>query len=268
MDIDTLLEGLRGQLIAILPNLLLVALILGVTSLIARRASGVITALARRVLAPPELVTVVAAAVRGGVMLVGLYLALNQLGWSGAALSLLGSLGIAGVVAGLALQDVAKQFVAGALLLTTRPFRIGDRVRVRAFEGVVLEMQLYATRLRTTVGEEVIMPNSDIISAPIVNLSRSDVRLRGVMLRVPREADVAAVRAAVERVLRAAPGVAAEPPPTVIETGFDSEKTRLAARFWVASARHAETTTAGVLGALRATLEQEGVQIEAEVEGG
>jgi small-conductance mechanosensitive channel len=268
MDINTLLAGWRDQLIRIFPNLLLVALILGVTSIMARWVTAVIAGLARRALVPPELVTIVAAAVRIGVVLVGLFLALNQLGWSAAALSLLGSLGIAGVVAGLALQDVAKQFVAGALLLTTRPFRIGDRVRVRAFEGVVQEMQLYATRIRTTVGEEVILPNTDIITAPIVNLSRSDARLRSVTLRVPRGADSAAVQAAVERALRETPGVAPEPPPAVVETGFDSEKTRLVARFWVESARHTDAAIAGVLGALRATLEREGVQVEGEVESG
>lgn len=266
MDITTILAGWRDHLIGLVPNLLFVALILVLTSLVSRRTTALVTKITRRTPAPPELVTIVSAVVRVGIVLVGVFLALNQLGWSAAAMSLLGSLGIAGVVAGLALQDVAKQFIAGALLLTTRPFRVGEHVRIRAFEGVVLEMELYTTRLRTTIGEEVILPNTDVITAPIVNLSRSDSRLRSVTLKVPRGADLALVRETAARLLGATPGVSQEPSPSVVEIGFDKEVTRVTARFWVDSPGRTEHIAAEVLVALRDALDHAGVTVEGEID--
>jgi len=70
---------------------------------------------------------------------------------------------------GFGLQNIVNNFVSGLILLIEKPIRPGDRIMVKGIEGYVEEISIRSTRLVSFLREEIIFPNSDIISNPITN---------------------------------------------------------------------------------------------------
>lgn len=73
--------------------------------------------------------------------------------------TLIASLGIVGVVAGLAVQDTLKDFVAGISIILENQYRIGDTITVKGFRGEVIDLGVKSTRVKAYNGEVMIIPN-------------------------------------------------------------------------------------------------------------
>lgn len=147
--------------------------------------------------------------------------------------SFIASLGIAGLIIAFALQDITKNFAAGVLLLILRPFRLDDWIKVKEFEGVVTDISLRATTLRTSDGEEVLVPNADVYSSPITNLTRYPSRRFHVALTVPAAAPIEQIRQQLEQALRDVAGLDAEPQPTVVVTAVTADSATYDASYWL-----------------------------------
>src|SRR5579859_5636717 len=79
-------------------------------------------------------------------------------------------LGIGGVAIGFAFQNILQNFLAGLLPLWSQPFRVGDEIKIDAYEGTVEEIQTRATIVKTYDGRQVVISNSDLFThAVIVN---------------------------------------------------------------------------------------------------
>lgn len=104
---------------------------------------------------------------------------------------LLASTAILGVIIGLASQQTLGNFIAGLLIATTQPVRIGDRVSYAGETGVVEEIGLTYTFIRTADRRRLVVPNSKLASDPIVNASiRSRETFAEVSVPVPLVADL------------------------------------------------------------------------------
>ena len=104
---------------------------------------------------------------------------------------LLASTAILGVIIGLASQQTLGNFIAGLLIATTQPVRIGDRVSYAGETGVVEEIGLTYTFIRTVDRRRLVVPNSKLASDPIVNASiRSSETFAEVSVPVPLVADL------------------------------------------------------------------------------
>src|SRR5256712_4951710 len=137
---------------------------------------------------------------------------------------ILTSFSVVGIVIGLSLQDILKNFFAGIWVLVERPFRIGDTIEVSGHTGVVEEIAFRTTQLRTMDGREVIVPNGSFMTESVVNLTRFPTRRAAAWLVVPAEVSLSVddVRGA----LAGAEGVSKEPPPTVELRGVAHTKAR------------------------------------------
>src|SRR5881396_3512592 len=100
---------------------------------------------------------------------------------------ILTSFSVVGIVIGLSLQDILKNFFAGIWVLVERPFRIGDTIEVSGHTGVVEEIAFRTTQLRTMDGREVIVPNGSFMTESVVNLTRFPTRRAAAWLVVPAE---------------------------------------------------------------------------------
>lgn len=87
----------------------------------------------------------------------------SNFGW------ILASFSVIGVVLGLSLQDILKNFFAGLWVLVERPFLIGDVIEVSGETGVVENIAFRTTLLRTDAGDQVIVPNGIFMTASVVN---------------------------------------------------------------------------------------------------
>lgn len=125
---------------------------------------------------------------------------LNQLdvNWTG-ILALLSAFTVA---IGLSLQDVLKSFFSGILMLLERPFSVGDRVKVRDFEGEIQGIDIRTTLIRNRDGALIYVPNSIMFGEVLTN--RSHFRTRRLDLTV-KDSDrtVAEVEEIVQRTLTA-----------------------------------------------------------------
>lgn len=81
--------------------------------------------------------------------------------------------GVFGLAASLAAQDILKNFFSGLYLLVERPFYIGDRVSVDKWAGTIEDVGFRTTRIRTEDNEVVYVPNATIFSSALVNQSQS-----------------------------------------------------------------------------------------------
>ena len=215
-----------------LPSLLIIALILVATRVVARRTQGLVQKLVGRTQAPPGVIDLLGRLARFGIVALGLLLVLDRLGWSQAALSFLAGLGIVGIAIGFALQDIVKQFAAGVLLLMLRPFGIGDHVKIGVFEGQVMQVQLRATVLKTVHGDEVLIPNADVYTTAITNTSRYQQRRHDIPLILMPTTDLAQTRAALILAVGKVRGVLDTPAPAIVATGIDGQAQKLEVRFW------------------------------------
>jgi small-conductance mechanosensitive channel len=255
----TILNEWTQNTLSFLPSLLVIALILVVTRVIARRTQGLVHKLAGRTQAPPGVVELLGRLARFGIVALGLLLVLDRLGWSQAALSFLAGLGIVGIAIGFALQDIVKQFAAGVLLLMLRPFNIGDRVQIGAFEGQVMQVQLRATVLKTSNGDEVLIPNADVYTTAITNSSRYQLRRHDIALTLPPTADLREARATIIQAIGEVRGVSDNPVPTIVATGIEAQALKLEARFWVDErAGDADMVTTAVIATIQGALAKPG----------
>ncbi len=90
--------------------------------------------------------------------------------------SFIAILGAAGLAVGLALQGSLVNFAAGILMLIFKPFKVGDYIEGAGVAGVVEEIQIFTTQLKTPDNKTVIIPNSKITADNITNISAKPVR--------------------------------------------------------------------------------------------
>jgi small conductance mechanosensitive channel len=175
-------------------RLIIVGVVLLVTTVVARLIDRRI---ARRDL-PPEAITryrVLRRSVTTAIFFVGLLSALLVVPQVRAvAGGLLASSAVVGIVVGFASQRTLGNFVAGLLIAFTQPLRLGDEVEVEGTRGVVEEIGLIYTFVRTDNDDRLVIPNETLASDTIRNSTiRSREKVAEVTVQVPLSSDLGAV---------------------------------------------------------------------------
>ena len=130
-----------------------------------------------------------------GLLILVIIAALGKLGIPTTSVTAL--IGGAGLAVALSLKDQLSNFAAGALNILFRPFKVGDFIQVNGFEGTVSEIKMVQTSLHTPDNEEVILPNSVVMSNSIVNRSSDPLCRAQVVVGVDYACDLKAAKAAV-----------------------------------------------------------------------
>jgi small-conductance mechanosensitive channel len=171
------------------------------------------------------------------VWILGLIVALQPLGINATTLAVFG--GAIGVGIGFGLQDIAKNFIAGLILLVERPIKVGDRVEIGSAVGDVAEIRARATLVRTNDDIYLIVPNARFITDTVTNWSYRTPRVRFhfpvsvAYASQPREVEQALLEAAAknEHVLK-------EPAPTVLFLAFGESSLDFELACWTAVMLH------------------------------
>lgn len=124
-------------------------------------------------------------------------------------------LGAAGIAIGLALKDSLSNIASGVMLVTLRPFRVGDAVIINGESGRVEEISIFQTRLRGSDHQTIVLPNSLVTTHSIINLTPDTMRRVELVVGIAYDADIDAARAAALAVMHADPRVLADPAPDV-----------------------------------------------------
>lgn len=147
--------------------------------------------------------------------------------------SLLAVLGAAGLAIGLALKDSLSNIASGVMLIVLRPFRAGDAVVLAGQEGIVEQVRIFQTVLRTYQNHDVILPNSQITAAPIVNYTARAQRRIDLPVGIGYDDDLGRAREVLLQLAAGNPKVRAEPAPDVLVSDLGESSVNLVLRAWV-----------------------------------
>ncbi|MEL0584486.1 MAG: mechanosensitive ion channel domain-containing protein [Candidatus Thiodiazotropha sp. (ex. Lucinoma kazani)] len=184
--------------------------------------------------------------------------ALEQLGVN--TTSALAILGAAGLAVGLALKDSLSSFAAGVMLIIFRPFKLGDFVEAGDATGVVEEIRIFHTMLKTGDNREITMPNAQIYSGTITNYSARKTRRIDLVIGIGYNDDIKTARDLIKQILEADTTVLKDPAPTIMLLELGESSVDFAVRPWVKSGDY-WTTRAALLEAIKVTFDKQGISI-------
>lgn len=158
---------------------------------------------------------------------------LGQLGVQTA--SFVAMIGAAGLAIGLALQGSLANFASGFLLIVLRPFKKGDYIEGAGTAGIIDEMQVFHTVLKTPDNKRVIIPNAKLTGDNIINFTAMETRRIDLKVGVSYGDNLAKVKEVLRRIMDADPRILREPKPEVMVAELADSSVNLIARVWVKS---------------------------------
>ena len=216
-----------------LPYLVAAVVAIVLTVVVARLVRSMVERALRRGRAERHVVVVVATLAYYAAFALGLLVSLSL---GGVNLGVLvGSLGLATVALGFALQDIVSNFTAGIVLLLEHPFTEGDHIAIAEAEGEVEEIRVRATRLRAPDGQLVLVPNKLLFTQVLTNSTATMRRRVEVLLEVPYGQDAARARELLLEVAAGLEGVSDDPEPRLLTQQLGQGARRLRLTFWVDS---------------------------------
>lgn len=251
------------EFLALLPNLALALVTLFVAYVISRYAARLAGAVVRRAGQNSTAALLMGRLATYVVMVVGFLVALSTVFPSFQAKDLIQLLGISGVAVGFAFKDIFQNFLAGIIILVSRPFRIGDTIMVKSYEGVVEDIQTRATMIRTADNQRVVIPNTVLFSEEVKVLTAYENRRAEVEMGIGYARDLEAARTVILGAVPSVEGVLESPAPDVLVVGFTDTRATLRIRVWTRSDANVPVVRDEVARTARRALLEAGIPLAA-----
>ena len=189
------------------------------------------------------------------IWLLGLMVAASAFGLEPSTLAT--GLGLTSLALGFALKDILSNFVSGLLILTLRPFQLGDQIIIGETEGSVERIELRATQIRTYDGRRVLVPNAETFTSRVTNNTAAPVRRGKVICMLNYGVYIPAVTMLMRDAAQQTPGVLATPEASVHLVELGESQLVFDVQFWCDSRRSDFVATASevrksLIAALRA----------------
>ena len=186
--------------------------------------------------ADPIIIGFVGSIVYIGMLAFVIVAALGQLGIQ--TTSFIAILGAAGLAIGLALQGSLANFAAGFLMIIFRPFKVGDFVEAAGVAGVVKDMQIFTTTMKTGDNKTIIIPNAKISGDNIINYSAEENRRVDMTVGVAYDADLSKVRDVLNDIISKDERILSDPPPLVVVGELADSSVNFIVRVWTKSGNY------------------------------
>jgi len=162
----------------------------------------------------------------------------------GNILTALATIGAAATLAiGFAMQDVIRNFVSGVFIFTDEPFRIGDWIEWGEYAGIVEDISLRVTRVRTFDNELLTVPNSALTDGVVKNpVAKGQLRLK-FLFGISYDDDIEKATGIIIEEAEAHPGILADPAPSVRLTELGDSSVGLQSRIWIDDPSHSDVVT-------------------------
>lgn len=141
----------------------------------------------------------------------------------------------------LALKDSLSSLANGIIIIFTKPFKKGDYVKIGDKDGLVQDIRLFNTKILTYSNEEIIIPNSDILTTDVVNYSTMPLRRIVFSLPVPYTADISEVKKVVLESIGSYKYVVQTPAPSVVLEDFGESTFKFSVRAWAPNENYWDT---------------------------
>ena len=144
-------------------------------------------------------------------------------------------IGAAGLAVGLALQNSLQNFAAGVMLVVFRPFKSGDFIEAGGVVGVVEQISIFSTVMKTGDNREITVPNGQIYSGAITNYSAKATRRIDLVFGIGYDDDMLEAKKVMESILDAHELVLSDPAPAVAVSELADSSVNFNVRPWVES---------------------------------
>lgn len=214
-------------------NIVMAILIYLIGRLIAKLIVNVVKKLLVKAKMDDILINFVCSIVSSILILFVIVAALDQLGVD--TTSFIALLGAAGLAVGLALQGSLQNFAAGVMLILFRPFKAGDFVEAGGTAGVVENISIFSTTLKTGDNREVIVPNGAIYGGTITNYSAKDTRRIDLVFGIGYDDDIRLAKEIIQQVVDSDERILKDPETLIAVSELADSSVNFVVRPWVAS---------------------------------
>ncbi|MFQ5644389.1 MAG: mechanosensitive ion channel family protein [Thiogranum sp.] len=149
--------------------------------------------------------------------------------------SLLAVFGAAGLAIGLALKDSLSNFSSGVMIILFRPFKVGDFIEAGGASGVVEEVRMFATIMRTGDNRQIIVPNGQIYGGTITNYSAKPTRRIDLVFGIGYGDDIAKAKKIIDDIMQQDERILSDPAPGIALGELADSSVNFNVRPWVRS---------------------------------
>ena len=227
------ISGWLDTLIVNVPNLILALVVGGIAFFASRYIRKVAGKAALKMTANRTIQNLAAnlASVLFGVVI--LFVILGIFNLNGTINKLLATAGVLGLAVGLALQDPMNNLFSGVFMSVRDLYRIGDLVETNGYFGKISNIDLRATKIKLPTGEEVVIPNKDVIQNPLKNYSSAGERRIDLPCGVSYGDDLDHVEKIAVEAIKNLDGIDLQKPVEVIYTSFGDSSINFNVRYWL-----------------------------------
>lgn len=250
--------NLVDMALPIVMNILYAIVVLVVGLLVIKWISNRVTAVVDKKKVDPTLKPYIKSAVSIGLKALLIVALITILGIP--TTSFVALFGAAGLTIGLAFQGTLTNFAGGILLLTTKPFKVGDYIEAAGYSGSVEATQILYTDLVTFDNKVVRIPNGSLSNESIVNYSEKETRRVDMKFSASYTEDSAKVIRILSEIVAAHPLVLAEPAPFVRMVEHANSAVIYAVRTWVKNADY-WTVNFDVVEQVKKRFDEENIEI-------
>ena len=163
---------------------------------------------------------------------------------------------------GFGLQSIVNNFVSGLILLIERPIKVGDWIAIKEGEGYVRSIAVRSTEIETFGRASLIVPNSELITQTVVNLTHRNLlgRLK-IAVRVSYQADPERALHVLQKVVETNTSILRHPPPVVVLDNFGDQALEFSVRVYLADINRSLAAQTELRIAIFKALHEEGIDM-------
>lgn len=202
---------------------------------------------------------------------IAIMLGLRAAGLGGIATGILTAAGASAVVLGFAFKDIGENFIAGIILAFNRPYDVNDTVDINGNFGKVKTLEFRYTKLKTFDGKDVYIPNSDVLTKPVINFTEDGFFRWDFVIGIAYEDNISGAKQIILETLKKQENVIEdeEHENFVIEDELATSTVNLKVFFWVNTIdfrRMALITKGLVVKNVKEALEEGGYYLPADIQ--
>ena len=163
---------------------------------------------------------------------IGIFISLRVLHLDQALTTLLAGAGIVGLALGFAFQDLTANFISGVFIIFRKPFDVGNVIDTNGFTGIVEEIQLRSTTIRTFQGLHIMLPNKEIFQKAITNYSLSGKRRIDVVLTIAGKSNISETERRIKDALTGIPEIKDQEPQLLL-TDYNGDTIKMEVHCWI-----------------------------------
>ncbi|MBN1120156.1 MAG: mechanosensitive ion channel [Anaerolineae bacterium] len=239
-DLTPAIDKVRSMILSIieqLPNLIVAIIVFAVFFIAASLLKRLVQRISEQTNMPPTASLVLGRLTRAVIILIGALVSLPIIYPNFTAAQVIETLGIGGVAIGFAFRDILQNFLAGILLFITQPFKIGDQIVVRDYEGTVQDIQTRATLIKMYDGRLVVIPNSDLFTQSVTVNTAFPIRRSQYDFGIGCNDDISLAKQLIIKTIEEVDFTLKEPKPEAFVWELTSSSINIRARWWTSSVR-------------------------------